>query len=218
MANVLWFCKSQNDLLKNPTVEVNVSKFTCVIPFIFALGGISIAGDEPLTDHEKAAVDFTFEKMKIGMKIKDFKQLHPNEQPVKQLSDDSINLCTYMIIYGDDDSTSCACCFFKGILYHITIIYTDAAVVRIGGIGVLAERLVAKLGKVPVEDIVDSQKPRKVQVSWKLKSIARLIEMTSPPIGLADKPNWVSVNVIDTKQQDKINSLRRAKSKTGFDD
>ncbi len=192
-------------------------KFTCAVMCIFALCRIGSAGDTPLTKHEKAAIEFTFEKLKIGTTIEDFNKMHPGQEPVKSLSDKSINLFVYIVSYNDD-AVSGVYNFVDGKLFYILIIYNDSAIDKLGGIGVLSERLVAKLGKVPGEDIINTIQPKKIQVSWKLKSINRLIEMTSPPIGLDDRPNWVSVTVIDTKQQAKINSTRRAKAKTGFDD
>ena len=151
-------------------------KFMGAIMYFSALCGILAATDEPSVVHEKAAADFTFEKLTIGMAIKNFKQLHPKARPINKLSDDKIKLEVYETTYSDGN-VSCFSMFYEEHLCHITIFYNYVSILNMGGISVLQERLVKKLGQVPQENIVISSNPNKVCATWTFKRIEKAIQL-----------------------------------------
>jgi len=130
----------------------------CVFLSPVVSGNSHVSDDPKLTEAEKFARDFSFDKVKLGTPIKDFLKRYPKAE--KTDSDDKLKIELYTVPVPP--ATSCSYLFLDGNLYEMRLLYDVAATEEMGGWRVLIEKLIDKLGKVEAGDFKQEEDPLKI--------------------------------------------------------
>jgi hypothetical protein len=165
------------------------------------------AADDDLTEAEKFARDFSFDKVKLGLPVKDFLKRYPKAKRTDTDAKLKIELYTVPV----PPATSCAYLFQDGSLYEMRLLYDVAATEKMGGWKVLIDKLVDKLGKVEPGDLKREENPAKLNGIWRLGKVDRAIEFVVTE-------ELTKIEVTDLKALRELDQRKKKAAKTGFDD
>jgi hypothetical protein len=199
-----------------------MSRFLLTVSFaLIAAGLVTTADDKPtdqekgLSDQEKAAKDFAFEKVKLGITLAEFKKRFPKatlNEDRRTGSDPKLKLVYYAA--DSESANACGYLFLDGKLFGMRIWYDVKTTDKMGGWIVILDKLKDKFGKVEDAHVtfVFEEKPLKVDATWSFPKVEREIHFW---VG-DDKATWI--DVMDTKLVRELNARRKKVYKTGFDD
>ena len=163
-----------------------------------------------LTEEAKAARDFTFEKIKLGSSLKDFKKQFPNASYQVDLSDPKLKVAVFL-----QDSESAAFTrveFLDEILYEIRVIYNIEKVNKLGGDSVLLDRLIKKFGKFQKDkDYEFKREPFAINGVWRFPEVDRFVKFQATE-------KFSRLDVTDMKLFRELQERKAKAAKTGFDD
>lgn len=164
---------------------------------------------QELLPTELAAQNFTFEGVKLGMKIKNFQTLYPDAELMEEYSNAKIDKKTYMI---DAKSAKVGMyTFHDDILYDMRIMYTPKQINDMGGDIELYKRLKNKLGKHIDAEYIYKKEPYNVIAVWRFPNVERAIKMEG-------KDKHSMFQVLDTRKSSIVDALQKKLVKSGFDD
>jgi hypothetical protein len=191
-----------------PATRLKMRTLFGVVWICAVLTAAAARGDD-LTDQEKAARDFAFEKTKLGISLVDFKKRFPKAQLNEDSTDPKLKQVGY--IAEAASASGCQYAFLDDKLYQLTIAYSTEKVDKLGGWRVLLEKLTDKFGKCDEGDLEITTKPLKVNGVWRFPKVDRRIYFSV-------ESTHAGIMVTDVVLERELDQRKKKAAKTGFDD
>ncbi len=166
------------------------------------------------TAQEKAARDFAFDGVRMGMPLAEFKKAHPTLPTLKDGCDEAGGV----VCYGLDSEKASACLFYfcDGALIKTRVMYFADLLDKMGGSAPIAKQLLKKFGTPEGWGADDEAKRKKDAVIWRFPTVHRSVSVTEMPV--KGEGTMLVVEVVDTAAEERITERKQAKAKTGLED
>jgi hypothetical protein len=166
------------------------------------------SADGHTTDQNKAAKEFAFEGVSLGVTYSEIKAKYPDIEFRQNDSDAKVGLAVWTT-YNPKTADSVDFYFLSGKLYKVRVLYMSKTLNKIGGYETIYEKLVAKYGK---EDEASFDNEKLVcDYTWQFFTVDRYINYS-----VIKDSNSGFLVVADKTASRQLTEKQKSKANVGF--